>query len=523
MRTTRLRRPLWAAGAVVTTAALAATAAVAPASAAPNNNTSDKLRSAVTVEAVMAHQRAFQAIADRVGGNRFAGLPGHGQSADYVESQLRAAGFSPTRHDFTYPAFFERTPSRLSAAALSTQPVNGVDFRVMSYSGSGNVSGPLAAPSGDQRGCYAADYSGFPAGAVAVVSRGTPAGFPGGACTFRIKADNARAAGAVAVVVYNNVPGVVNGTLGATGLSGIPALGATPELGQRLLAARGSSATVVTDTAEEVLQTSNVLAELPGKDPSKVIMVGAHLDSVTAGPGINDNGSGSAAILETAVQLAKTRPTYTVRFAWWSAEESGLVGASRYVTSLSEAERKRIAAYLNFDMIGSPNAGRFVYDGDNSAKLDGGAVGPVGSAAIEALFVDYFSQQGLATGPTPFNGRSDYGPFIAVGIPAGGLFTGAEGVKTAEGAQLYGGTAGVAYDACYHAACDNDLNVDPVVLDQMSDAVAHSVLSLAMSTSAIDGAKGKGNFRTVRSGSADAPGTDSGGGLHDHDDHDLES
>ena len=103
-------------------------------------------------------------------------------------------------------------------------------------------------------------------------------------------------------------------------------------------------------------------------------------------------------------------------------------------------------------MLGSPNYVRFVYDGDGSATPD---AGPNGSATIEDIFLDYFAKVGLATEPTAFDGRSDYGPFIAVGIPAGGLFSGAEEIKTAEEAAIYGGTAGVAYDPCYHQACDD--------------------------------------------------------------------
>jgi Zn-dependent M28 family amino/carboxypeptidase len=219
-----------------------------------------------------------------------------------------------------------------------------------------------------------------------------------------------------------------------------------------------------------------VIAETPGGDPNHVIVIGAHLDSVSRGPGINDNGSGSATILEVAeVFAAQGRvPRNKLRFAWWSAEEQSLIGSTFYVNSLSQAEKDKIELNLNFDMIGSPNFVRFVYDGNNSAG--GGAVGPAGSGAIEQVFLDYFASQNLATDPTPFNGRSDYGPFIAAGIPAGGLFTGAEGVKTAAQAATYGGTAGQAYDSCYHLACDTYANNSNTALDQMSDAVAHAVL-----------------------------------------------
>ncbi len=217
-----------------------------------------------------------------------------------------------------------------------------------------------------------------------------------------------------------------------------------------------------------------------------------HLDSVPQGPGIQDNGSGSAAILEIALQMADLgiEPENQVRFAWWGAEESGLLGSEYYVANLSKREIKNISLNLNFDMIGSPNFVRFVYDGDGSATP---LAGPNGSGNIEQVFLDYFAEQGLPVEPTAFSGRSDYGPFIEVGIPAGGLFTGAEGIKTNAQAAIYGGTAGDQYDPCYHLACDTFANISLEALDQMSDAAAHSVMTFAMTTSEVNGTdKGKG-------------------------------
>ena len=232
----------------------------------------------------------------------------------------------------------------------------------------------------------------------------------------------------------------------------------------------GSTARFKIDWRPGTYTTTNVIAETTSGDPNNVIVVGAHLDSVGVGPGINDNGSGSAMILEIAEQMSKVKPRNKVRFIWFGAEESGLLGSEAYVASLSVQERSQIAAMLNFDMVGSPNFVRFVYDGDlsDSPPLPGGA--PEGSAAIETLFLDYFASQGLATEPTAFDGRSDYGPFIEAGIPAGGLFTGAEGIKTAEQAAIYGGVAGEQYDPCYHLSCDDIDNLSLTALDQMSDA-----------------------------------------------------
>ncbi|WP_119730885.1 M20/M25/M40 family metallo-hydrolase [Thermomonospora amylolytica] len=224
----------------------------------------------------------------------------------------------------------------------------------------------------------------------------------------------------------------------------------------------------------------NVIADWPGGDPAQVLMVGAHLDSVAAGPGINDNATGSAAILETALAVARQgfNPARHLRFAWWGAEELGLRGSQHYVNSLPTTERSRIKGYLNFDMVGSPNPGYFVYDGDNSDGVGAGP-GPAGSAEIERVIQGYFTSIGVPTRGTDFDGRSDYGPFIRVGIPAGGTFTGAEGIKTSAQAQLWGGTAGQPFDRCYHRSCDTTSNVNDTALDRNADAIASSVWTLA--------------------------------------------
>lgn len=224
----------------------------------------------------------------------------------------------------------------------------------------------------------------------------------------------------------------------------------------------------------------NVIADWPGGDSDHVLMVGAHLDSVTRGAGINDNGSGSAAILEVALQLARSdyTPDKHLRFAWWGAEELGLVGSRHYVDSLSASERSRIDGYYNFDMVGSPNGGYFVYDGDDSDNTGAGP-GPEGSAHLEDVLIDYFESIGVPTRGADFTGRSDYGPFIAEGIAAGGTFTGAGGTKTYQEAQLWGGTAGRAYDHCYHQACDDLANLNDTILDRNADAIAYAVWTAA--------------------------------------------
>jgi hypothetical protein len=445
--------------------------------AADEPSNTQGFRKAVTLAGIREHQAAFQSVANANGGTRLAGTSGYDDSAQYVYDKMVAAGYNVTFQEFEFQLVSDVTPPEFDQVSPNAVAyVDGVDFATMSYSGSGDVTAAVSLPSGDARGCDASDFAGFPAGNIALVLRGAPTGFPV-ACTFRLKATNAAAAGASAVLVYNNVPGVINGTLAPPRFDR-SVLGITQALGQQLvvLVPGGLTMHIKTDTTAEIRTTRNVIAETPGGDPNHVIVIGAHLDSVSRGPGINDNGSGSAAILEVAEVFAQQErePRNKLRFAWWSAEEQSLIGSTYYVNNLSQAEKDAIDLNLNFDMIGSPNFVRFVYDGNNSAG--GGAVGPVGSGAIEQVFLDYFASQDLPNAPTPFNGRSDYGPFIAAGIPAGGLFTGAEGIKSAAQAETYGGTAGQQYDPCYHLACDTFANNSDTALDQMSDAVAHAVL-----------------------------------------------
>ncbi|MGW4083900.1 M28 family metallopeptidase [Streptomyces sp. NPDC004822] len=211
----------------------------------------------------------------------------------------------------------------------------------------------------------------------------------------------------------------------------------------------------------------NLIADWPGGDTGQVLMAGSHLDGVTAGPGINDNGSGSAAVLETALAVSRAgyRPTRHLRFAWWGAEELGLVGSRHYISNLSSANRAKIKGYLNFDMIGSPNAGYFVYDDD---------------PAIEKTFKDYFAGLGVPTEiETEGDGRSDHAPFKSAGVPVGGLFTGAGRTKTAAQAAKWGGTSGQSFDRCYHASCDTTSNINDTALDRNSDALAHAVWELS--------------------------------------------
>jgi Zn-dependent M28 family amino/carboxypeptidase len=478
---------------------MAAASAGSASCADRTNNTIEKLLECVTIDGARSHQAALQAIADANGGTRVAGTSGYDASVAYVAETLAAAGYEVELDSFDFvfvpPATLEQTAP--IASTYETGAFTG--------SGFGTVAGQvipvdlaLAPPRASTSGCEAADFAGLDFSGpndIALIQRG--------ACFFSVKALNAEAAGAEAVVIFNqgNSPtrlGLIVGNVsalpdGSPSNLTVPVVGASFFQGEAL-AVPGSEAFINVDPP--VLTTQfNVFAELPGKDGgSNVVVAGAHLDSVRAGPGIQDNGSGSAALLETAVHMSKVKPRNTVRFAWWGAEESGLVGSTAYVNGLSEDEQNDIALYLNFDMIGSPNHVFFIYDGDDSDGVGAGP-GPEGSAQIEEFFESFYEERGLPFKGTDFSGRSDYGPFIAVGIPAGGLFTGADGIKTEEEVALWGGTAGDQYDPCYHLACDTFDNINLAAYEVNSDAVAASVLSFAMNTEAVNGERGKGNFK----------------------------
>ena len=468
------------------------------------NNTQDKLQECVTLDGVRAHQEALQLIADANDGTRASGTSGYDESVAYVADTLAAAGYDVELNpfDFTFVP-----PSVLNQTAPTTGEyptgaftgsgfgelegqVIGVDLAL------GNAAWPND-PGGSTSGCEAADFAGLDFSGpndIALIQRG--------ACFFSEKAVNAENAGAEAVIIMNqgntaNRMGLIVANASALP-DGTPSNLTIPVVGSSfpngvLLSAAGSTAFIQVDPPQQLV-LYNVIAELPGKNNSNVVMVGAHLDSVQAGPGVQDNGSGSSAILEVAVQMAKVFPRNTVRFAWWGAEESGLIGSQAYVAGLSQEEQDDIALYLNFDMIGSPNYVQQIYDGDDSDGVGSGA-GPAGSAQIEKFFEDFYTENGEPFRGTDFDGRSDYGPFIAVGIPAGGLFTGAEVLKTEAEVLVWGGTAGEQYDPCYHLACDTFDNISEPALDINSDAVAASTLQYAMNTFEVNAVRGKGNFK----------------------------
>ena len=423
----------------------------------------------VTGDALMGHLTELQRIADENDGNRALGTSGYDASLDYVVSALQDAGF-----DVQTPEFEVRLPFAEDPALT----VNGrtVEARPLEFTigtPAGGVSGPLvAARVEDSPGCTADDYDGLPVdGAVVLVDRGS--------CAFGIKQEIAAERGAVALIVANNVEGdQMGGTLGENTEAQIPVVSVTQEEGQRLRAEPGDT-TLRLEAGVNTERTRNVIAQTTTGSTSDVVMVGAHLDSVPEGPGINDNGSGVAAVLETALQLGGAPDiTNAVRFGFWGAEEVGLLGSFDYVASLDEEELRDIALYLNFDMVGSPNPGYFTYDGDQSMPPDPRMPTPripEGAAGIERTLAAYLDDEGVAPDDADFDGRSDYDAFTRAGVPAGGIFSGGETEKTPEEVEVWGGQAGEPYDPNYHKPADTIENIDPTALEINGRGVAYGV------------------------------------------------
>ena len=452
--------------------------------AVPVATDSTAAREALDAAKLERHLDGLQEIADAHGGNRAIGTTGYDASADYVAAELEKLGWVVTRQRHNFP----RTSISEAVLEIPGETLErGTHFEAFGGSPAGDVRGALhpvdlVVPPGSEAvdsGCQAEDFADFPAGAIALVQRG--------GCTFRTKIDHAAAAGAMAIVIFNqgntdNRKGLFGGSVGSG--SQIPSMRlsytAAEPIVERLRGGEAIEAHVAVEITTEDRFGDNILAEWPHGDPGWVVMAGAHLDSVPAGAGLNDNGTGSAGLLALAEVVAaqELRPRHRLRLAWWAAEEIGLLGSARYVAGLSPEERDRLLAYLNFDMIGSPNFIRAIYDGDGS---DASRAEPYGSGTIEWAFVDHFDDLGLGHEPIGdvIYRRSDHASFSEAGIPVGGLFSGFNAPKSAEQAAKYGGQEGASADPCYHRACDSIDNVNVEGLEVMADAVAHAVLHFA--------------------------------------------
>ncbi|KNG45201.1 leupeptin-inactivating enzyme 1 precursor [Stemphylium lycopersici] len=424
----------------------------------------------IKLEDLLKGSQQLQTFADEAGGNRAFGSTGHNATTEWLYQTLLATGY----YDVYKQPFVE-----LFTAATTKFTAAGEDIPVsyMTFGPSGDVTANIVKV--NNLGCAAEDYPAGVSGQLALISRGT--------CTFSQKAIFAKAAGAVGALIYNNEPNqALSGTLGGEG--DYPAtVGMTKEAGEGLAAKLGNStieATLFVDAIRENRTNYNVIAETKEGDHDNVLMLGGHTDSVFAGPGINDDGSGTIGTLMTGLALTKYKIKNAVRLGFWGAEEFGKLGSFYYMKTINgtfggnSTEVNKLRAYLNYDMIASPNYVLGIYDGDGSAF---NFSGPTGSDKIERDHEQFYEERGLPHVPALFSLRSDYAAFLENGIPSGGLFTGAEVLKTEEEAQLFGGEAGAPLDGCYHQACDtiDNLAHDAFLLNTQS--IANSVAKYAVS------------------------------------------
>ena len=435
----------------------------APPAAAPSAATTPsappRAPGPISTAALDGHLRALQRVADANGGNRAAGTPGDRASVAYVIEQLRGAGLKVRTQRVRFPFFRERRAPRVLAGERALKV--DADVRTLQYSGSGKAEGPVRAIGfepgrASDAGCSRGDFAAVQRGEVVVVQRGT--------CTLRRKADHAARAGASAILIANDGrprrTGTISGSLGSPGVR-VPALSVSTLAGGEL--SRAGRVNVDVSTISERRTTRNVLAETAGAGAGggQVVMVGGHLDSVDEGPGINDNASGVATLLELAARSPRGQ---ALRFAFWGAEENWLLGSRHYVDRLADGERRRISAYLNLDMIGSSNATLAFYaDDDRVAR------------ALRAGL----RSTGRAFNRTDVGHSSDHAPFARKGIAVGGLFTGADATKSAAEARRFGGRSGRKKDLCYHRACDTQANVSRGTITGSARAVEAALRRLA--------------------------------------------
>lgn len=395
---------------------------------------------------------------------RVIGSKGHRGTLNYIISSLTDFGAE----------YFDVWTQRLSATAgkvnsfkleVSNEPVKSIPFSLTPPTPEKEpVTSSVSFAKNN--GCDLKDFDDIKNGSIVLIQRGE--------CPFGQKSENAGKSGAVACLIYNNEgkDENISGTLGTPSDDHVPTLGLSKSNGDKYIEMIKKNnkiveATVCLDSIVTISETYNLLAETKQGDHDNVVMLGAHSDSVTEGPGINDDGSGTISLLEAARVLTSYNVTNAVRFAWWSAEEEGLVGSDYYAQSLSTKENLKIRVFMDYDMMASPNYAYQIYDANNQDN-------PNGSGNLKDMYTRFYEEIGQNYTFTPFDGRSDYDGFIRHGIPAGGVATGAEELKTEKEVEMFGGKAGIAYDPCYHQLCDNLDNLDYDAWVINTKLIAHS-------------------------------------------------
>uniref|UniRef100_A0A6B2L3T2 Peptidase M28 domain-containing protein n=1 Tax=Arcella intermedia TaxID=1963864 RepID=A0A6B2L3T2_9EUKA len=423
----------------------------------------------------MVHLNSFNDIA-LTNGSR-AVMTGYVYSAQYVMETLK----QHTNCDISTEEFETAIYTELSPPSLSLVEPWGMDFQLgVDYSGlryGGNGTHHLTnrslciIPNG---GCNQTDFPPDPNGCIALIQL-----LPSNDCPLINKAINAEQAKAAAVIFYNHINRtalITSRVRGAGWFPGeplltIPALAASYSLGSTLSALSSARVDLQANTKIQIVSSFNVFCETKEGNASNLIVAGAHLDSVPEGPGINDNGSGSASLLEIVVQWYGLGlvPVNRIRFAWWGSEEVGLIGSRNYVRGLTPGELGNIAMNLNFDMLGSPNYYIGVHDGSTAVKAQ------QGSSVITTMFEEYFNYSEVNYILIDLIAGSDFLPFIEADIPAGGLAAGAGSIKGVEDRALFGGFANAAYDPCYHQFCDTIDNINTEALGSMASAAAYVI------------------------------------------------
>lgn len=401
---------------------------------------------------------------------RVIGSPGHWKTIHYIVKELRKLkGYYKVWTQsfkaldgkvFDYSLLLNGTqppsvePFSMTPATLHKRPVHGNLVLVDNY------------------GCDISDFPSIANGNIVLIKRGE--------CPFGDKSSNAGLSGAKGAIIYD-ASGPISGTLGSPTGNEVATVGISEQDAKKYIDALTENPTAFIETTLYVdayvknITTLNVLAETVQGDHDNVIALGAHSDSVSAGPGINDDGSGTISLLEVAKKLSNFKVNNAVRFAWWAAEEEGLLGSDHYANSLTPEENSKIRLFMDYDMMASPNYEYQIYDANNEDH-------PNGSGDLKDLYIDYYTANGLNYTLVPFDGRSDYVGFIDNGIPAGGIATGAEGVKSEEGVEKFGGVAGEWFDQCYHQLCDNTTNPNYDAWLVNTRLIAHSVATYANST-----------------------------------------
>jgi Zn-dependent M28 family amino/carboxypeptidase len=450
---------------------------------APSQHLARDLADKVGIDGMYVHLRKLQEIADANNHSRAEGTPGYEASVDYVAQTLRDKGF-----DVQTPEYERLGVASPGKPALT---VSGRDYPVdqASFLTPTKAGGLRAVTLRSQKpaGCAAADYGTKKiAGAIAVVDDT--------GCSIVDKQNTAVAEGAVGLLVVSN-PGASGSPKGLftpgyyRGLK-VP-VGVIDADTDAALRRTDAPVLLTLDAEAAMVKSRNVVAQTKTGDTHNVVVAGAHLDTAAKSPGINDNGTGVAALLETAAALgSQPQVTNAVRFGFWGSEERVLAGSTKYVESLDRDQLNDVALYLNFDMLGSPNSGFFTYDGDQSGQANPDVPAnsvPVGSAGIERTLAGYLNLAGIRPADMPLGKASDYSPFLDAGVPIGGITTGAAQRKTELQARLWGGTAGVAFDRNYHLAGDTVDNVSRDALAVTGPGAAFAVGTYAQSLEGVNG------------------------------------